>query len=107
MKKQILYFKKTVEVACDEKCNKAWGSSSRPKVYLDDDPDNFAFLTDDELPEAPEDPQTYEGGQAKPTSKSQIPNKWCVRECERCVLYDIGKPKELPDFSKRVHNISQ
>lgn len=128
MEKLITFCGQTAKVACDEKCNKAWGSGSRPRVYIIDggetevyglgddsiypdddniDIDDYAYLADDELGEAPKDPETYEGGQAKPTDKSQIGNKWCIRECERCSMSDVGKynqPLELQDFSKRNYN---
>lgn len=124
-----MYNGKQVKIACDEKCNKAWGVNRRPRVYpelgdkiyglndesiypgvdYDDkyDVDNSAMCSDDELGDAPENPGTYEGGEAKPTHKSQIPNKWCVRECERCAWSDPGKHNEplvLKDFSKRRYN---
>lgn len=82
----------------------------RPKKQLSDDPDNYEWLSDHELGEAPINPGTYEGGFAKPVSKTDIPNKWCVRECERCIMSEPGqynKPLELPDFSKRIQNIKQ
>ena len=104
----IQYFEQPAKVSCDEKCHKAWGISSRPKVYLSDNPDDYEFLSDDELPEAPEDPGTYEGGHGKPSHISQAPNKWCARECERCVVSERGKfeaPLKLPDYSKRRQNI--
>ena len=128
MEKEIIYLGQKAKVACDEKCNKAWGGSNRPRIYLDisettifglgeydtypDDEtgvniDNFAYCSDDELGEAPIDPRTYEGGHAKPIDKSEIGNKWCVRECERCVMSPLGKynePLELKDFSKRRYN---
>ena len=98
MKKNISYF------ACDRKCNKAWGMNSRPKVEFDkEDPDDYAFLSDDELGEAPKNPGTYEGGHAKPNDRSQIPNKWCLRECERCVISKTNE-SHLPDYSKRNYN---
>jgi hypothetical protein len=108
MEKLITYFGQTAKVACDEKCNKAWGRDNRPWVQLSDDEDDYAYLSDDELDEAPEDPGTYEGGEAKPESKQYIPNKWCVRECERCSMSSPGEymnPLEIKDFSKRVYNI--
>jgi hypothetical protein len=108
MEKIITYFDQNAKVGCDQKCNKAWGINGRPKVEFDEnEPDDYAFLSDDELSEAPEDPGTYEGGHAKPTDKSQIPNKWCVRECERCSMSKPNEshlPLQLPDYSKRNYN---
>lgn len=106
MEKQITYCGEQRIVACDEKCNKAWGVNSRPKEQLSDDPDDYEFLSDDELPEAPVDPRTYEGGHAKPVDKIGIPNKWCVRECERCVMVESRFKVELPNFSNRLKNIN-
>ncbi|MGH1336033.1 MAG: hypothetical protein ACRBFS_07880 [Aureispira sp.] len=104
----ITYFGQSMKVACDEKCNKAWGIIARPKIEFEEqDLDDYAFLSDDELGEAPIDPGTYEGGQAKPIDNNQIPNKWCVRQCERCASSELGKPNEeleLPDYSKRSYN---
>jgi hypothetical protein len=127
MEKLIKFCFQTAKVACDEKCNKAWGSE-RPRVYagLGDqvfgygftegvypdndhiDNDDYALLSDDELGEAPIDTGTTVGFEGKPQKGDSIPNKWCVNECERCVMSAPGKhdePLKLPDFSKRRHNI--
>jgi len=56
MEKIILYFGQDAKVACDEKCNKAWGVSSRPCESLSDDPDDIVWLSDSELGDAPENP---------------------------------------------------
>lgn len=126
MEKVITYMGQKVKVGCDEKCNKAWGVNRRPRVYSElgekiyglngesiypkeelKDIDDHAMCSDDELGEAPTNPGTYEGGEAKPTHSSQIPNKWCVRECERCDWSEPGKfnePLVLKDFSKRRYN---
>ncbi len=105
-----------VTAVCDGKCNKAWGTNNRPKVYLhpegeDGDPDDYYFLPDHELGEAPEDPGTYEGGHAKPVDDDDLMNKWCVRECERSGTFGhrwggSGIPTDYPpsDFSRRVYN---
>ena len=106
--KLIIYFGKPAKVNCDRKCNKAWGINNRPQLQLSDDEDDIVYLADDELGEAPDDPGTYEGGHAKPSSPSQFPNKWCVRECERCSMSKPGesdKPLELEDFSQRIYNM--
>lgn len=131
MEKIIIFCGHQAKVACDEKCNKAWGMNHRPRVYPeisetkifglngesicpeneDIDEDNYAYCADDELGEAPEDPGTYEGfeEEAKPINKVGIPNKWCVRECERCAMSNPGQshlPLELRDLSKRFYNIA-
>lgn len=87
MEQIINYCGQPAKVACDEQCNKAWGASERPTISLSDNEDDFAWLADNEL---------------------GIPNKWCVRECERCAMSNPGeskKPLALRDFSKRVYNI--
>lgn len=90
-------------VACDGRCEKAWGINSRPRVRFDD-ADDYAFLSDGELGEAPCDPLTYEGGHAKPQITHDQLNKWCVRECERSRLFEIGETVYAEDFSRRVYN---
>ncbi len=106
----ITYFEKPAKVACDGNCKKAWGINSRQKRQLSDDEDDYEYFADGELGIAPKDPGTYEGGDGKPSSPSRFPNKWCVRECERCAMsrpdeYDL--PLEIPDFSKRRRNIPE
>lgn len=106
----ITYFGKPTRVKCDRKCNKAWGINNRPSLQLSDDEDDIVWLSDEELGEAPTDPGTYEGGDAKPLSPDHFPNRWCVRECERCEKSnpdEHGLPLVLKDWSKRVFNISQ
>ena len=110
---EITFFGQCVKVACDLKCKKAWGVNSRPRVYNglagEDFGDDWAYLSDSELGEAPSNPGTYEGSDGKPLSPAEFPNKWCVRECERCVISRPGEslePLELQDFSKRVYNIA-
>ena len=108
MEKIIQYYGQEAKVGCDEKCNKAWGYTLRPQIHLDkNDPDDFVYLSDDELGEAPKKPYTSEGNDYKPQSKSEIPNKWCVRQCERCAISmpnESHLPLVLPDFSKRNYN---
>ena len=125
--KDIVYFGGAFVLFCDEKCNKAWGINQRPSHQLSDNEDDYEWLTDEELGEAPDDPGTYEGGCAKPTveeteSVFKNPNanrdklnKWCCRECERSKMIDMGKTLNmedddyiplLQDFSKRVKNIN-
>jgi hypothetical protein len=137
--KSGLYFGQPICIACDAKCHKAWGINNRPRVYLEESPqvirghghdvdrcpqdvaddfnyDNYAFLADDELPDAPMSSNgpdglgTWEGGHGKPETPSQRLNKWCARECERHVIIDDVDGKiedfELPDYSQRQYNIS-
>lgn len=108
MEKIITYCGVPAKVACDEKCDKAWGINGRPKNQLSDNQDDYEWLSDAELGSAPIDPGTKEGDDSKPINKVGIPNKWCVRECERCVIFQysrINQELELPDFSKRIKNI--
>ncbi len=102
--KQIRWFGSEVTLACDGKCTKAWGLNCRPKVELDpSEPDDVAWLADDELGDAPQDPGTYEGGHAKPEGPHEM-NKWCARECERSEIFDEGKEVTARDFSQRMYN---
>lgn len=108
MEKIIQYFGQPCKVACDGNCNKAWGITIRPYSQLSDDPSDIMWLSDDMLWDAPKNPGTYEGGHGKPKDVSQFPNKWCVRECERCSMSKPGEshlPLELMDWSKNVYNI--
>lgn len=119
----ILFCGQQCTLACDGKCNKAWGINNRPELirnvfgdYVEMTPeerfdeaicpnaDDTVDLADGELGTAPADPGTYEGDEAKPTNA--IHNKWCARECERSVLVDRGQPIELPDYDKRHYNIT-
>lgn len=102
--KEITMFGKRVVVACDGRCNKAWGISSRPKVEFDtQEPDDVAWLADDELGDAPANPRSYEGRDGKPDGPQSM-NKWCYRQCERSKIADLDETFSLPDFSKRVFN---
>lgn len=103
----IQFFGQPAKVACDGLCSKAWGRNSRPTVQLSDDDDDFETLADYELGQAPADPGTYEGGHGKPASSAEFPNKWCVRECERCSMSNPGdwnKPLEIRRFDRRNRN---
>jgi hypothetical protein len=92
-------------LACDARCNKAWGINNRPRVSLSEDDEDFAFLSDTELGVAPFDPGTYEGGHAKPITTSDRLNKWCYRECERSAEAATLDDISLPDFSVRRFNM--
>jgi len=105
----ITYCGETAKVICDGKCHKAWGMNDRPKIQLSENEDDHAYLADSELGEAPDDPGTTEGFERKPKSIESFPNRWCVRQCERCRMSDINQwkePLEMPDFSKRFYNFS-
>jgi hypothetical protein len=107
--KQITWFSHDALLACDARCDKAWGINNRPKIEFDpDEPDDYAFLPDHDLGIAPDDPGTYEGGHAKPVAPGERLNKWCARECERHRLVEI-RPGimdiDLPDYSKAHYNM--
>lgn len=132
-KTEITYFGEKAVVACDMKCNKAWGIPGRPHIYLQDpkqeiyglgykegmlwmddegfDENDIVFLSDDELGDAPYETGTWEGGHGKPTieeMKKYDHNKWCVRACERCGITEKGNPDgeiKIKDWSKRRYNI--
>lgn len=100
----------TAKVICDSKCNKAWGYSSRPHEKVTGKEDDIMWYADHELGEAPKDPGSYEGTHGKPESPDEFPNKWCVRECERCEMSNPGeynKPLELTNWDERVYNIKR
>lgn len=111
--KLITFCGQKAKVACDGRCDKAWGINARPRVQLGDgsNPDDYAWLADDEVGEAPTDPGSTEGWQGKPIGATgpEHMNKWCVRECERCEMSEPGlahEVLELRDFSRRYYNIA-
>lgn len=102
--KSIIWSGRTVTLACDGQCPKAWGQSKRPKMRFDEaDTDDNAMYADHELGTAPADPGTYEGGHAKPAGPGAM-NKWCSRECERSKIFEAGQKVVLPDFTGRIYN---
>lgn len=109
LERQIRWFNRTCLLICDGRCDKAWGVNHRPRIYFDpEEPDDCAWLADGELGEAPVDPGTYEGGQAKPTRPEERLNQWCARECERSEILEVEEwpdlHEHLPDFSVRRYN---
>lgn len=112
LEKRVTFFGQSAKVACDGCCSKAWGMNSRPSVQLSGDIDDFYYIADGELADAPADPGTTEGDHAKPlvVRSAADMNKWCVRECERCVMSDPGAadaPLKLRDFTERRYNKPQ
>ncbi len=99
-RQRINFCDQLVDVACDRRCDKAWGINGRPQRQLSEDPDDYVFLSDNELGTAPFPSTTAESADMKPSATSHLGplNKWCVRECERSVMVDAGEPIELPDF---------
>lgn len=109
--KRLTYCGQEAKVACDGVCKKAWGINFRPRLQLSPQDDDYAWLADGELGEAPADPGTYEGGHAKPVNAEgpEAMNKWCLRECERCKMSKPDRADDflvLPDFSRRIYNIT-
>lgn len=108
--KKITYCGVPAIIGCDAKCEKAWGLNSRPRVQVTEKEGDVAWLADDELGVAPENPGTYEGECGKPRTPGDRMNKWCARECERCSINEYGSAPveenlELKDLSKRRYNI--
>ena len=115
MESIITFCGQQAKVNCDGNCNKAWGESTRPKHCFNDpldvpgyDPiDDWCYLSDDEPGDAPSNPGSMEGFDIKPSSNKDFPNKWCVRECERCNMSSPGKFNDqlnVIDLSKRFYN---
>ncbi len=104
MEKEITYFGQKVTVKCDGECNKSWGRNTRPRKQLSNDPDDYMYYSNLELGEAPTNPGTIEGDDCKPLFKWEFPNKWCVRECERCVF--LGIPTLIHDekYDEKQHD---
>lgn len=101
--KPIIFFEPVIHT-CDLKCEKAWGICGRPRIMHDeDDEDDYSYLADHEVGEAPENPGTYEGGHGKPF-RPREPNKWCVRECERSEMLKHGDDMAVKIFDHRVPN---
>jgi hypothetical protein len=124
LSKNIIYFGRQTTMCCDGKCDKAWGANCRPRIFFTkegiplskpdyreggmDNFDNNAYIPDQMLGEAPEDPGTYEGGEGKPgmvevNADPELMNKWCARECERNIMED----QELHNFSTFVFNMPE
>lgn len=98
----ITFCGKKRRVVCDRRCCKAWGRDIRTHEILEGD--DFAYLSDHELGVAPVDPGTYEATDAKPKSPDDFPNEWCVRQCERCTMAELGVPVAIKTFEQRVYN---
>lgn len=88
--------------ACDGRCEKAWGVSSRPRVVFPNEKNpkdlgDFYYLADQELGNAPDDPGTnVRGGDRKPQFGYEPLNSWCRNECERSgAVYDGEIPKYI------------
>lgn len=105
--KRITFFGQAAVIACDGCCAKAWGINGRPKTMLSEDPDDYVYVGDHALGEAPPPGETVgqsEGVDFKPSATSltegEDMNRWCARECERRVMV---KPNEAPRLRDLEH----
>lgn len=114
LQREIVFFGRPVTLACDGRCDKAWGINGRPRTALSADPDDHVFIGDSELGTAPPPGETVglsEGGHMKPSATaldaadSDQLNKWCTRECERSVLTKPGEAVVLPNMARPRPNI--
>lgn len=112
IQKQILFCGNETIMACDGRCDKAWGINGRPKVMLSENEDDYVYKPDSELGTAPGPGETdclEEGGHLKPSATpitdARLMNKWCARECERSSMFDPGKPVLLRDLDHPEPNI--
>jgi hypothetical protein len=101
IQKEILYCGVRAVLACDGRCDKAWGINGRPRLRFvasdDNFDDDYIFASDDSLGTAPGPGDTVgfsEGGDTKPSAtrhnEPTMLNKWCARECERSALVPVG-----------------
>jgi len=110
LSKFILMYGRRLTLVCDGQCNKAWGINNRPRKQLSDDEDDYCWIPDHELAEAPTNPGTYEGGHGKPSGvpltsqDSIVMNKWCSRECERSEAFESHEVPVVRDFVHPVPN---
>ncbi len=101
--KVVNCFGQPCALACDARCEKAWGLSRRPQILVSEDPVEWAFRSDLELPTAPAHPGTTVGSEVKPRGPGERLNRWCAEECERSLMLRVGDElAQLPDFSNRV-----
>lgn len=117
--KRITFFGQAAVIACDGRCDKAWGINGRPKIslrhtMLPEDPDDYVYVGDHALGKAPPPGETVgqsEGGDFKPSATSladgEDMNRWCARECERRVMVKPGEDLRLPDLEHPAANIER
>lgn len=110
LKKQIRFFGEHVVLACDGRCDKAWGISGRARVRLSEDVDDYVYVPDSALGSA-EYPQTWEGlamegrPSDEPLADAERMNRWCARECERSGIYKLDEPLVLRDMENPRPNM--
>lgn len=105
LKKEINAYGFKCLLACDGKCEKAYGWNNRPYIKLSDDEDDKQWLSDNEVDNAPMNTGVYEDGHGKPQNDEEKLNKWCFRECERSETFKLSEEISLLDWSKRINNI--
>jgi len=106
LEKAIVFFGRRCVLACDGRCDKAWGVAGRPSRKLSLRPNDDVYIGDGLLGTAPgpgDTVVTSEGGHMKPSATpitdSELLNKWCTRECERSVMAKAEEPlPPLPTF---------
>ena len=106
--KSIVFCGSHVVLACDGRCDLAWGIEKRPRKMLSSiDPDDFVYLGDlhPDLGAPPSaDKLGCHGGDFKPSdvplTSSEKMNRWCARECERSSLIEPA----LPDLKNPLPN---
>lgn len=73
-------------------------------IQFSDDEDDIAYKPDHETGTAPDRESVLEGGQGKPIPADHH-TKWCVRECERSTVVDVGESLQCHDFSSALYNM--
>ena len=126
-RKDGLFYSKYTVMACDGRCDKAWGLNGRPQLYFMEegkppralepgerpvDDDDHVYVRDSELGTAPGPGHTVgvsEGGHLKPSAvpleDGRQMNKWCLRECERSETYEDDEPIVLRDLEHPTPNM--
>lgn len=123
LQKSIIWFGRNATLACDGRCDKAWGISNRPQLFYQgtsearplavgeepSNPDDYVFVPDSQLGTAPACPGTWEGGDGKPSAAplqdASLINKWCARECERSTISENHEPIAVPNLERPKPNM--
>jgi hypothetical protein len=95
-------------LACDARCDKAWGVNGRRvragnTIQMSDDEEDVVYLADHETGTSPFQGMTCVEDGTKPTTRSDH-NRWCLRECERSRVVEVGEQIAAPDFGTRLYN---
>ncbi len=108
IQKQVRFFGKQVVLACDGRCDKAWGINGRARVLLSDKDGDDIFVPDSALGTAGP-PGTWEGGDGRPSAvpltDGERMNKWCARACERGDIYGLSEAIVLRDMENPTPNV--